>query len=134
MCALVTGVQTGALPIAWIARGSLEYKGDGDFDTILRYEHGDSEGDSTVSQNHAIYRRGDHASNNSSVGFPGLLDQRWNQVTWQTDIGIGLGDGTITNIAAYRDLKQFSATDIDGLPAALFHAYFGMKQDQYSNE
>ena len=118
----------------WLARGGIEYKPSSSFDTLLRYEHGDTQGDSVISQNHAIYSREASARTNSSVGFPGFIDQHWNQVTWQTDIGVDFGAGTITNIAAYRDIRQIAASDIDGLPAVLFHAYYGLTQDQRSNE
>ncbi|MFT6100253.1 MAG: iron complex outermembrane receptor protein [Arenicella sp.] len=45
-----------------------------------------------------------------------------------------VGNGTITNIFAYRDLVQSSLSDIDATPSSFFHALAGLETEQISNE
>lgn len=47
---------------------------------------------------------------------------------------MSLGDGTITNIAGYRNLHQRAGIDADGMPLNLFVSESKIRQDQFSNE
>ena len=105
---------------------------------ILRWEHGESDGDGPAAQNHLLFDRDDF---DFAVDEPGLYDNEWDQVTFETNLDVRFGDGTITNILGWRDTSQTTISDIDalddrlGLPIPfLFHATAVNEQDQFSNE
>ena len=98
---------------------------------IVRLEHGEIDGDGAANQNFARFKRGtfDFSSDETSQ------DIEWDQAIAEVNIDVAFGEGTITNILAWRDL-EFSATfDPDGLGG--FPATFSRiqtYQDQLSNE
>jgi iron complex outermembrane receptor protein len=55
-------------------------------------------------------------------------------VTFQVDLDVAFGDGTITNIFGWRDYKQTTYADIDAQPVWLFHSGSIADYHQYSNE
>ncbi len=69
-----------------------------------------------------------------SIDEPGFARAKWNQAIFETNIGIEFGNGTITNILAWRDYEGRSLSDIDATPAFLFHAPASQDQTQWSNE
>lgn len=99
----------------------------------LRGEHGEIDGkDSGVAaQNHALYSRD---SFDFLVGEPGYNNADWTSVTGETNIKVGFGDGTITNIAGWREYNQKTMLDVDGTVNIAFDSTMLIKQDQFSNE
>lgn len=98
-----------------------------DFAFIL--EHGKAEGDGTVLQNTRDYDKF-----NLAIDEEGALDLEWTQATVEANLKVGFGDGTITNLFGYRTVEHIALSDFDGGPTDLFHAIFGLDQEQYSNE
>ncbi len=115
-----------------LVRPSLRWAPDGDFDTVLRYEHGDIEGDGSAYQNLAFDdRTGFSFSNNYGRGINKL---RWDQLTSESNLSVGFGDGVITNIAGYRKLYNNTGADADGTPIDGLHARYKERFKQFSNE
>ncbi|MBL4672883.1 MAG: TonB-dependent receptor [Arenicella sp.] len=120
-------------------RPSLVWRPSDTFELAVRYEYFDSEGDGPASQNH---RNGsgianaqtnfDRNSLDFSIDEEGFIDTRSDFLNVRADWI--LGNGTITNIFAYRDLVQSSNSDIDATPLSLFHARAGLEAEQISNE
>ncbi len=105
---------------------------------ILRFEHGDLESDGPAAQNRKIFNRNTF---DFAVDEPGLSDQQWDQITFETNWDISLGNGTITNIFGWRDYKGTAVTDIDALDDRLmlpvpflFHGGTVIDQYQISDE
>lgn len=69
-----------------------------------------------------------------NVDDPGLTDRRWYSLTSETNIDVAFGDGTITNVLGYRNIKDLSRADIDASPSVLFIGNFRTDQHQISNE
>lgn len=121
-----------------VIRPALAFRPTDNFETIFRFEYGDSEGDGPIAQNHAngaglggLFERG---SPDFSIDEPGLSDGRWYHASAETNINVGFGDGTITNIFGFRDYEATSLGDIDATPGFLFHAPGWISQEQWSNE
>jgi iron complex outermembrane receptor protein len=115
----------------WIVRPSVSAELSDSLDMILRYEHGDGEGDGPAAQNHAFF---DRDSFDFSIDNDGFNSNAWDQAIWETNWRIGFGDGTITNILGWRDYEAATGNDIDGRPLQAFHARSLTFQDQWSNE
>ncbi len=107
---------------------------------ILRYEHGDLDSDGPSSQNRAFF---DRNTFDFAIDEPGFSEQQWDQVTFETNWDISLGNGTITNIFGWRDYESVGVSDIDALDDRLaafipvpflFHASFVVDQYQISDE
>ncbi len=125
-----------------MVRPSLIFTPNDNVEFILRYEHGESNGDGPASQNHPgrngtfpnAFVSFDRNSDSFSIDEDGFYDNNWDQIVFETNWDIPLGDGTITNIFGYRDFLGTGRSDIDATPLALFHASFATDQDQWSNE
>ncbi len=142
----------------WLARAAIQAQPTDGIDLLLRYEHGDIEGDGAVAQsqprrdgtigNGAGYRRGtfDVAADNVGGNFTD-----WDQLTFETNIDVGLGDnGQITNIFGWRRVAQAECADFDATgfdranssqclqnpvdAAPVFLKDAGVRQEQFSNE
>jgi len=110
-------------------------------DMILRLEQGFGDSDGPASQNHALFPRG---SFDFSVNQRGYASGDWEQAIFETNIDVGFGDGTITNIFGWRQYEGQSQSDIDAtgttlaplgaLNGTVFHARAVNEQDQWSNE
>src|SRR5690606_27643101 len=100
-------------------------------DTILRLEHGDTEGDGPPAQNHAVF---DRDSFDFAIDNEGFSNADWDQAIWETNWRIPFGDGTITNVFGWRDYSAQTDGDIDSLPHSAFHARSLTDQEQWSNE
>jgi len=122
-----------------VLRTGLKFTPSSALTFLVKYEHGESDGDGPATQSHTngsgipgAYGNFSRNSFDFSIDEPGNYDANWDQVTGQTDIGVG--NGTITNIAAYRRYKQLALTDVDSSPRDLFHANFDVSQHQFSDE
>jgi iron complex outermembrane receptor protein len=114
-----------------IVRPALRWTPTEQLDLILRLEHGEADGDGPAGQNHALFSRD---SFDFSINEEGFHDSEWNQAFLETNLGIGFGDGTITNIFGWREYESTGLDDIDSTPALSFHAAFATDQDQISDE
>jgi iron complex outermembrane receptor protein len=115
----------------WIVRPAFSADLTDTLDTILRLEHGDSDGDGPPAQNNAVF---DRDSFDFSIDNEGYANNEWDQAVWETNWRIGLGDGTITNILGWRDYEAATGNDIDALPTSGFHARTLTTHEQWSNE
>ncbi|MGQ0534065.1 MAG: TonB-dependent receptor [Caulobacteraceae bacterium] len=102
-------------------------------DMILRLEQGYGDSDGPAAQNHGFGQdeRGsfDFANNN-----PGYAIGDWEQAIFEVNVDVPFGDGTVTNIAGWRDYQGFSSTDVDATPVFGFHARAVNLQEQWSEE
>jgi iron complex outermembrane receptor protein len=114
-----------------IVRPALRWTPTEQLELILRLEHGEADGDGPAGQNHAVFARD---SFDFSINEEGFHDSEWNQAFLETNLGVGFGDGTITNIFGWREYESTGLDDIDSTPALSFHAAFATDQDQISDE
>jgi iron complex outermembrane receptor protein len=115
-----------------LVRPSVSWKPTGGSELIVRYEHGDVDGDNGApGQNRALFRRDTF---DFSVNYPGDNDGEWDQVIAELNIDVPFGNGAITNIFGWRDFLGTTAVDVDSTPNTLFHAETKVIQDQMSNE
>lgn len=110
-------------------------------DMTLRWEHLESDGDGPASQNHtngsgvpSFWTDFDRDSFDFAIDNEGFFDIENDLVTWETNIDVAFGNGTITNIFGWREYVSSGSSDIDSTPQALFHADFWSSAEQYSNE
>ncbi len=115
----------------WVIRPSLRFTPSDNLEMLLRYEHGKQTGQGPATQNHALFADG---SFDFAINEPGSVENRWDSLTFETNLDVGLGDGTITNIAGWRDIRSDSLGDIDGTTNTVFHIVFLTDQEQLSNE
>lgn len=114
-----------------VYRGALRLTPTNNFETLLRLEQGSSDGDGPAAQNHALFSRD---SFDFSINYPGYGSGDWEQAIWETNWDVPFGDGTITNIAGWRDYEGLSGGDIDATPNSAFHSRAVNLQEQWSNE
>lgn len=121
-----------------IIRPAIAFRPNDNAEFILRLERGKGDGDGPSGQNHVngfgiggLFPRG---SFGMSIDEPGFARSEWNQAIFETNIGVEFGNGTITNIFAWRDYEGSSLSDIDATPNWLFHAPASTNQNQWSNE
>jgi iron complex outermembrane receptor protein len=126
-----------------LVRGALEFEITDSFNLLLRAEFGQSDGDGPASHNGgciAFAFPGVCAGQYDGEGFDfaideeGFYDNEWTNVIAEINWDIDFGDGTITNILAYRQYESTTMGDIDSTPLFLFHAPSATDQDQLSNE
>ncbi len=135
---LATGEEHGAADTTLI-HAAYEIAPGGAWDTILRYYHGQSEGDGPASQNSGIFSED---SFDFAIDEPGFYDAEWDMAIWETSIDVAFGDGEIVNILGYREYSNKTLGDIDssalpdvpGLPPFFFHAFSTTDHSQWSNE
>ncbi|MBL4682526.1 MAG: TonB-dependent receptor, partial [Pseudomonadales bacterium] len=74
----------------------------------------------------------------SDPDFPvaGINNSRWVHAISETNLDVQWGNGTVTNIMAYRKVNEISDGDLDGtdLPGYEFHTGAKTAQEQFSNE
>ncbi|MFN3834313.1 MAG: TonB-dependent receptor [Glycocaulis sp.] len=121
-----------------IIRPAIALRPNDNLEFILRLERGETDGDGPSGQNHVnglgvggLFPRG---SFGMSIDEPGFARAEWNQAIFETNINVDFGNGTITNILAWRDYEGLSSSDIDATPNWLFHALASNDQRQWSNE
>ncbi|MGV6802433.1 MAG: TonB-dependent receptor [bacterium] len=136
----LTGENLGAAD-TFIIRPALRFAPSDEADIILKFEHGESNGDGPIGQSHTNGSgvdgqivNFDRNSFDVALDEPGFTDAEWNNFIAEGNFDVAFGDGTVTNIFAWREFDQSGRSDIDSSPAFLFHADFVTAQDQLSNE
>ncbi len=114
-----------------LVNAAYEFEPSDFFNAILRYTHGESDGDGPASQNGGLFRED---SFDFSIDEPGFYDAEWDQAILETTWNVGFGDGEIVNILAYREYSSNTLGDIDASPLFFFHALSTTDQSQWSNE
>lgn len=131
-----------------IVRPSFKWTPLASTEIIFKYEYGEYNGDGPAAQNHingsglvvspAFTPLGAQSFQRDTFDFAidevGYNDSTWNNAVLETNIDVALGDGRITNILGYRDIKGDSLSDIDSTTAFIFHGESVTEQDQISNE
>jgi len=115
----------------FVIRPVIEFTPTDALEIVVRYEHGEAEGDGTIGQNRALYERG---TDKVITDEPGFMDHKWDFVSAETNIDVGFGDGVITNIFGWRKYNSSSQSDFDATSLNLL--LFGeiTEQEQFSNE
>ncbi len=127
---LATGAEHGKAETT-LVRGALEFTPTDTVDIIVRFEHGEAEGDGPASQNAGLFGTEDFRFSIDETGF---YDNEWNHAIAELNWDVAFGDGQITNIFGWRKYEAASLGDIDASPAFVFHAPATTDQDQISNE
>lgn len=112
-----------------VLRPSLRWQPSSDVDVVLRYEYGHTEGQSNPVQNWAFQKRN---SFNFKQDLLSPNDLRWDFIS--SEINIDVGNGTITNVAGYRNVHQYVDVDVEGTEIVGLHALFDFKIKQFSDE
>ncbi|WP_317931086.1 TonB-dependent receptor [Halioxenophilus sp. WMMB6] len=107
----------------------------------LRYEHSEVESDGPAGQAHTngagtpgAWVNYDRDSFDFSVDETGYYNTDADFVSFETNIDVGFGDGTITNIFGWRSYDAESLGDIDSQPLDIFKGYSKTEAEQFSNE
>lgn len=119
--------NNGGKDNAFVVRPSLRYA-NGDFEANLTYEHGDQRQDGAISTAYST------VPGHDDLTFNGFDNLQWNTLAFQTDYKVPFGNGTITNIAAYRDVDDTTLYDPDGTPTAFVSVAAHVAQAQESDE
>lgn len=127
---LATNAQFGR-STTFIFRPALTFEFSERLESTIRYEFGKHDGQGPASKNNGLFARDTFEF---AIDEEGDADNKWEQLIWETNLDVDFGDGTVTNIAAWRKFSGVGRSDIDAMPAFLFHAEFGTEQDQFSNE
>jgi iron complex outermembrane recepter protein len=127
---LATGEDHGAADTT-IFRAAFDFAPSDAFDAILRYDHGESDGDGPASQNAGLFSP---ESFDFAIDEPGFYDASWDQAILETTWDVGFGDGQVVNILGYREYQNNTLGDIDSSPIHVFHALSTTDQSQWSNE
>jgi iron complex outermembrane receptor protein len=104
-----------------------------EIDMILRLEQGYSDSDGPAAQNHG-FGQDERGSFDFSNNLTGYAIGDWEQAVFEVNWDVAFGDGTITNIAGWRDYQGFSQSDIDATAGFGFHARAVNLQEQWSEE
>ena len=118
-------------------RPVLSWRPTENFDLTLRYEYQSIESDGPAAQNVDYYDRRDHTF---YVDEDGYLDAETHFFNTRADWEVAFGNGTITDIFAWRKARGDAFSDIDGQPADSVHPLrqFNLGTDQeteqFSNE
>jgi len=115
----------------FIVRPMLRFTPTDSLEMLLRYEHGEANGDGPPTQNHAVYSRNSH---DFLVNTRGFYDNNWDSATAEANLNTGFGDGTITNIFGWRRFEGDSLSDLDGTPTVQFDIQTYTDQEQFSDE
>src|SRR5690606_2217360 len=127
---LATGADHGAADTT-ILRAAFDFAPGDNFDAILRYDHGESDGDGPASQNAGLFSP---ESFDFAIDEPGNYDASWDQEIREMTWDVGFGDGQVVNILGYREYQNSTLGDIDSSPIHVFHALSTTDQSQWSNE
>lgn len=115
----------------FIIRPMLRYTPADNVEVLLRYEHGEANGDGPPTQNHALYSRDSH---DFLVNDRGFYNNNWDSLTGEINVDVAFGDGTITNISAWRRFEGDTLSDLDGVNTIQFNIGTYTDQQQWSNE
>ena len=99
----------------------------------LRYEYQDRDGDGAAVQNTVRF---DRRSHDFSVNNDGFLDTRTHVLSTRLDWDVPLGNGTVTNIFGWRDVRADALSSVDELASttALRNLETLLRAEQFSNE
>jgi iron complex outermembrane receptor protein len=124
-----------------IVRPALRWTPTEALEFILRFEHGQSDGDGAAAQNHGLFSRN---SFDFSIDQGGHTDSTWDQAFLETNWNVALGKGRVTNIFGWRKFDSWGTGDIDansldltgagGATVPTFQAQFRTHQNQRSDE
>jgi len=132
-----------------IIRTGVKWTPTDSFSLVAKYEMGDFSGQGPAAQSHVngsgvnsfatnILMDPAHTFDRDSFDFAvnelGSNETEWNMASLRADLDVGFGNGTITNIAGWRELDSIGRSDIDATILTVFHANFGTNQSQFSNE
>ena len=118
-------------------RPVLSWRPTENFDLTLRYEYQNIESDGPASQNVDYYDRRGHKF---YVDEDGYLDAETHFFSARADWSVAFGNGTITDIFAWRNAQGDAFSDLDGQPAdsvyplRQFHFGTDLESEQVSNE
>jgi iron complex outermembrane receptor protein len=127
---LATGEDHGAADTT-IVRAAFDFSPTDTFDAILRFDHGESDGDGPASQNAGLFSAD---SFDFAIDEPGFYDASWDQAILEASWDVGFGDGQVVNILGWREYENNTNGDIDSSPIHIFHALSNTDQSQWSNE
>jgi iron complex outermembrane receptor protein len=121
-----------------LVRSAVSFDLTENFEFIVRYEHGKSEGDGPPMQNHVSGRGVGGLFSRDSFGFAvnetGFYESRWDQAIAEANWSVPFGDGVITNIFGWRRFENAGFGDVDATPNTILHFGQSTDQDQWSNE
>lgn len=146
----------------WFVRPSFSVDLSESAELVVRMEHGRMDSDGVVAQNRGsepyivplpgggmqVYPSATQIAaavgitdwDNSDDSFQvaqdeeGYQEDEWSQVITEFNQDVAFGNGTITNILAWREYEAIGLGDIDSLPIFAFHANTAVDQSQLSNE
>ena len=101
-------------------------------DLTLIWESGESKGDGAAWTSVSLQQAGVIPEFTTILNNIGFTDIGWNQITFEANID--MGPGTMTYLYGYREVDARSATDVDGINAAIFYVPGATVQDQNSHE
>ncbi|WP_295799615.1 TonB-dependent receptor [uncultured Microbulbifer sp.] len=141
-----TGNDQFGASTTWFVRPSFSVELSDSAELLVRMESGRVDSDGVPGQNRGDYSQAIAASvgvtdwDNSEDSFEIAIDEEgwaeteWNQVIAEYNQDVAFGNGTITNILAWREYEMIGESDIDSLPLPLFHSGSAIDQSQVSNE
>ena len=101
-------------------------------EVMVKYEHGDRNGDGATAQNRGLFDADSHDIEIDEIGFS---EFKWDRVSSTIKVDVDWGDGgTFTNTTGYRKSDLFAKSDIDSTPSFIFHAQARVRANQFSNE
>ncbi|WP_444901177.1 TonB-dependent receptor [Microbulbifer sp. SSSA007] len=158
---VATGNDNAGASDSWFIRPSFSIQLDETAELLVRMEHGRMDSDGVVAQNRgyestmvqtleglqfapsapifaAAFGVDDWDNGKDSFEVAqdeeGYQKDEWSQIITEFNKDVAFGDGTITNILAWREYEARGIGDIDSLPVTLFHADSSVDQSQLSNE
>lgn len=124
-----------------IIRPVLAWNPNDDVSLVLRWEHMTAEGQGAPTQTHAngsgipgAFANFRRDSFDFSIDGEGFVEVDSDLVTLELNWDVPFGNGTVTNIAGYKDFRNDGFVDVDGQPVWLFHGPNFNEQEQVSNE
>ncbi|WP_323844858.1 TonB-dependent receptor [Microbulbifer magnicolonia] len=156
-----TGNDQAGASDTWFIRPSFSVQLSESAELLVRMEHGRMDSDGVVAQNRGfaptvidtpLGPRGVGSATQIAAAFgitdwdnsddsfevaqdeEGYQEDEWSQVIAEFNQDVAFGNGTITNILAWREYNAEGLGDIDSLPIFAFHANTAIDQSQVSNE
>ncbi|WNZ55177.1 TonB-dependent receptor [Microbulbifer sp. JTAC008] len=158
---VATGNDNAGASDSWFIRPSFSVQLNETAELLVRMEHGRMDSDGVVAQNrgnepyivtteNGIVAYPSATQIAEAFGIPdwdnsedsfevaqdeeGYQKDEWSQIITEFNKDVEFGDGTITNILAWREYEARGLGDIDSLPFVGFHADSSVDQSQLSNE
>lgn len=133
-----TGKEFGEADTVMV-RPVVTWQASDDVRLIFRYEYQETDGDGPAGQSHTNGLGQDNFWGNFKRNS---FDFAVNDIGYQTSesdfvvaqLDWKVGNGTVTNIASWRDYESDAMSDIDASVQSLFHAPIQIEAEQYSNE